>query len=63
MLSLDGGVSSTTSAGTSSQPGVTVNLASGGSATVKFNRDSVGASLTMNGTTITLGAGVDTLPN
>jgi len=42
---------------------VTVNLAGGGSATVKFNRDSVGASLTMNGTTITLGAGVDTLPN
>jgi hypothetical protein len=63
VLSLDGAVSSTASAGTTSQPGVTINLASGGSATVKFNRDAVGAYLTMNGTTITLGAGVDTLPN
>jgi hypothetical protein len=61
VLSLDGAVSSAVTTGTSTQPGVTVNLAGGGTATVLFNRDGAGATLTMNGTTTALPATVCTL--
>jgi hypothetical protein len=59
VLSMDGAVASATANGAS---GVTLNLAGGGTATVSFERDSVGATLTSSGATTTLGAGVDTLP-
>ncbi len=62
VMSVDGAVSSAQSTGTAAQPGVIVNLANGKQATVAFNRDTAGATLTMNGTTIKLAAGVDTLP-
>jgi hypothetical protein len=61
VLSLDGSVSSTTSAGDSAHPGVTVHLANGRSATVTFNRDIAGATLVLDGVTKALGATVDTL--
>jgi hypothetical protein len=61
VLSVDGAVSSTLSAGTTAQPGVTVNLASGQQITVTFNRDTQGGSLTIAGVTTPLTAGIDTL--
>jgi hypothetical protein len=62
VLSLDGAVSSAVTTGTSTQPGVTVNLAGGGTATVLFNKDTPGAKITLNGTTTTLDATVQSLP-
>jgi hypothetical protein len=59
VLSVDGGATSATASGAN---GVTVNLAGGGHATVTFNRDAVGGSLTLNGVTTPLAAGVATLP-
>ncbi len=61
VLSVDGAVTSQTSAGTTAQPGVTVNLSTGKQVTIKFNRDTVGGSLTIDGVTTTLVAGVQTL--
>ncbi|MBV8755813.1 MAG: heparinase II/III family protein [Deltaproteobacteria bacterium] len=61
VLSLDGAVSSAITTGTATQPGVTVNLAGGGTATVLFNRDSAGGVITLNGVTTTLTAAVDSL--
>jgi len=61
VLSLDGAVSSAVTTGTSTQPGVTVNLAGGGQATILFNRDSAGGKITLNGTTTTLGTTVQSL--
>lgn len=58
VLAVDGAVSSASASGAT---GVTLNLAGGGTATVSFAADTVGATLTRNGTTTTLGAGVDTL--
>jgi hypothetical protein len=62
VLSIDGSVSSTTSAGDAGHPGVTVQLANGHTATVTFVRDTAGATLVLDGTTRVLGAGVDSLP-
>ncbi|MEO7732239.1 MAG: hypothetical protein ABIY55_14800 [Kofleriaceae bacterium] len=62
VLSIDGSVSSTTAAGDTAHPGVTVHLASGHNATVTFTRDSAGATLVLDGVTKTLGATVDVLP-
>jgi Heparinase II/III-like protein len=59
VLSLDGAVTSAVASGAS---GVTLSLAGGGTATVSFQRDSVGATLTWGGQTTALGAGVDQLP-
>jgi hypothetical protein len=59
VLSLDGAVTSATANGST---GVTITLASGQTIVVSFVRDTVGASLTRNGVTTALGAGVDTLP-
>jgi hypothetical protein len=61
VLSVDGAVSSAVTTGTSTQPGVTVNLTGGGTATVLFNKDGAGATLTLNGTTIPLPATVDAI--
>jgi hypothetical protein len=58
VLSLDGAVTAITP----ETDGVTVTLAAGGTAKVVFQRDTVGASLTLNGTTTNLGATVDALP-
>ena len=62
VLSIDASVSSTTAAGDATHPGVAVHLANGHNATVTFVRDTTGAVLVLDGTTITLSAGVDRLP-
>jgi hypothetical protein len=59
VLSIDGAVSSATSANDST---VTVVLASGQTATIAFNRDAIGATLTLGNATQTLGSGVDQMP-
>jgi len=61
VLAVDGAVASTAPAGSATQPGVTVNLATGQQITVLFNRDTVGGALTLAGVTTPLAAGVDTL--
>jgi len=62
VLSIDGSVSSTASAGDATHPGVTVHLANGHNATVTFARDTAGATLVLDATTISLSTGVDRLP-
>jgi hypothetical protein len=62
VLSIDSAVSSATSAGDATHPGVTVSLAGGHTATVTFNRDTTGATLVLDGVTKALSAGVDSLP-
>jgi hypothetical protein len=59
VLAADGAV---TSASASGPTGVTLSLAGGGTATVNFSRDTVGATLTLGGVTTALGASVDVLP-
>jgi hypothetical protein len=59
VLSIDGAVRSATSPDESS---VNIELSSGKKATVKFDRDEIGASLTYDGKTTQLGAGIDALP-
>jgi len=58
VLSIDGAVTTATGAGDS----VTVALSSGTTATIAFNHDAIGATLTFNGQTTALAAGLDTLP-
>jgi hypothetical protein len=58
VMGIDGAVSSATAMGAT---GVTVNLAGGGQVAVTFNRDSAGATVTIGGTTTTIGATVDVL--
>ncbi|HMG56489.1 MAG TPA: hypothetical protein VK601_23475 [Kofleriaceae bacterium] len=62
VLSIDGSVSSTATAGDATHPGVTVNFSNGHSATVTFTRDTAGATLVLDGVTKVLGAGLDQLP-
>ncbi|MGE0549277.1 MAG: hypothetical protein AB7O24_20325 [Kofleriaceae bacterium] len=57
VLSIDTAVTSVTA----ETNGVTIALSAGGSATVTFNPDAVGGSLTLGGTTHTLSASVDKL--
>jgi hypothetical protein len=54
-------IGSAVTAVTPTTDGVTLQLPSG-PVTVRFNRDAVGGSLVIGGTTTTLDAGVDTLP-
>ena len=61
VLAIDGSALNITAAGDAAHPGATIQLAGGGTATVTFNRDDIGASLTMGGQTTTLGAGVENL--
>jgi hypothetical protein len=56
VLSLDGAVTTATASNDST---VTVSIAGGQTATIAFNRDTTGASMTYGGTTTTLAAGVD----
>ncbi len=58
VLSIDGAATSVVGAG---DTGVTVNLAGGGTATVTFSRDDVGATLVLNGATFALDDTVATL--
>jgi hypothetical protein len=62
VLSIDSAVTSTASAGDATHPGVTVRTSNGHTATITFNRDTTGATLVLDGTTKTLAAGVDSLP-
>jgi hypothetical protein len=59
VISIDGAATSVVASDDSS---VTVRLAGGGTATIQFARDVIGATLVTGGTTITLGASIDTLP-
>ena len=59
VISIDGAAKSVVSNDDSS---VTVQLAGGGSATIQFAHDVIGATLVTGGSTITLDASVDTLP-
>ena len=59
VLSIDGAVTSATASGDST---VTVALSGGQTATVAFNRDAIGATLTYGGATTALAPGVDALP-
>jgi hypothetical protein len=61
VLGVDGAVASATPSGSAAQPGVTIQLAKGGTASVQFTGDGLGATLTVNGVTTKLGEGVDTL--
>ncbi|HET9987888.1 MAG TPA: hypothetical protein VFQ65_05195, partial [Kofleriaceae bacterium] len=56
VLSIDGAVSSATPSGDSS---ITVHLSTGHTATVTFNHDAPGATITYDGNVSALGAGVD----
>lgn len=58
VLSIDGSVTTATAQGDNK---ATLALAGGETATVEFNRDSIGATLTYGGQTITLSPGIDTL--
>lgn len=58
VMGVDGAVASATANG---PDGVTVNLANGQTVTATFDHDSAGATLVLNGQTITLAAGVDAL--
>jgi hypothetical protein len=62
VLSIDAAATSTTTAGDSTHPGVTVQMSNGHTATVTFTRDTAGATLVYDGTTKSLTAGVDSLP-
>ena len=59
VLSIDGAVTATTPSGDST---VTVQLATGHSATIAFSHDAIGATLTYDGQAQPLGAGVDSMP-
>ena len=59
VLSLDGAATQATASGDSK---VTVTMTGGKTATVEFNHDSTGATLTYNGNTTTLAAGLDDIP-
>ena len=59
VLSVDGAVLAASAADDST---VTVSLSNGQSATIAFTRADIGATLTYNGATTTLGAGIDQLP-
>jgi hypothetical protein len=60
VLSVDGAAMNVAAQG---ETGVTIQLSGGGTATVNFDRDNIGATLTMDGQTTTLGAGVENLAN
>ncbi len=59
VLWIDGAVGTVTAQGES---GVTITFGSGSTATVQFNKDAVGGSLTVGGSSTTLSAGIDSLP-
>jgi hypothetical protein len=61
VLSIDGSVSSSTTAGDATHPGVTLYFSNGHTATVTFTRDTAGATLVLDGVTNALGAGLDLL--
>ena len=58
VMAIDGSVTSTIAAGDASNPGATVTLADGRTVTVTFHRDSIGGSLTIEGVTTALSAGI-----
>ena len=58
VLSIDGAVLSATAMSDST---VVVQLANGQAATIAFDRDNIGGTMTYGGTTVALGATVDAL--
>jgi hypothetical protein len=63
VLSIDAAASSVAPAGDATHPGVTVAMSNGHTATITFVRDDTGATLVLDGTTKSLAAGVDSLPD
>ncbi len=61
VLSIDNAAASITAAGDASHPGATIALSDGRTATVTFDRDAVGASLTIDGAETSLAPGVSSL--
>jgi hypothetical protein len=61
VMGIDGAVTSTAAAGDPANPGATVTLGDGRTVTVTFHRDSIGGSLTIDGTTTALTAGLTSL--
>ena len=59
VLWVDGAVGTVTPQGAS---GVAITFGDGSTATIEFNRDAVGGSLTIGGSSTTLSAGLDVLP-
>jgi hypothetical protein len=62
VLSIDAAATATSVAGDATHPGVTIQMSNGHTATITFNRDTTGATLVMDGTTKSLTAAVDALP-
>jgi hypothetical protein len=66
VVSIGGAVTATTPADAGAQDGVTITLADGRTATVRFNRDAIGGHLTVSGGAGSvdrdLGAGIADLP-
>jgi len=62
VLSIDGAAPSVTPAGDAANPGVTVAMSNGHTATVTFVRDNTGATLVLDGATKSLGVGLVRLP-
>jgi len=60
VMAIDGSVTSTVAAGDAQNPGATVTLGDGRTVTVTFHRDTIGGSLTIDGVTTALSAGVST---
>jgi len=60
VMAIDGAVTTTAAAGDAANPGTTITLADGRTVTVTFHRDSIGGSLTIDGTTTALTAGLST---
>jgi len=58
VMGIDGAVTSTAAAGDAANPGATITLGDGRTVTVTFHRDSIGGSLTIDGTTTALTAGL-----
>lgn len=66
VIAVDGAVTSAVDAAQGTRDGVTLSLASGGTATIRFERDAVGGTMTLGGAAGSydgpLPAGVETLP-
>ena len=60
VMAIDGSVTSTAAAGDANNPGATVTLGDGRTVTVTFHRDTIGGSLTIDGATTALTAGLTT---
>ena len=61
VLAIDNAATTIATAGSATTPGTTIMLANGKTATITFNRDTFGGTLTIDGVTTQLSAGVAAL--